>query len=250
MPLADGHIGICRVLRHSVESGEASALVAASDWISDAPPALDDPAVRRILILRHHCWNGASEMHWVSDAPPKEFRVLGQIEVLPEDHEIVCHSYSGWKSLALQVLMQWRWDHDREAVEMEDRKKNEADAARQTIVGQKREEYLSRISLPELLSKDLLSSWKRYPAPAERKACLEIFQQFIRALMDVEPTLTRERVSQELQTCVENLNRLDAERNHFIETGERERLCDILEEILHAAKFPELVESIDEWRDW
>ncbi len=49
---------------------------------------------------------------------------------------------------------------------------------------------------------------------------------------------------------MENLNDFDAQNNNFIETVEREDLVLLLEEILSAAKHPDLVDEIDNWRDW
>jgi hypothetical protein len=43
---------------------------------------------------------------------------------------------------------------------------------------------------------------------------------------------------------------LDSEQNGFIETIEREDLCEVLEMVLNAAKFPGLMDEVEDWRDW
>ncbi len=48
---------------------------------------------------------------------------------------------------------------------------------------------------------------------------------------------------------VKDFNRLDAV-HHFISTMEREDLCEAYEQIVCAAKFPHVIDQIDQWRDW
>ena len=123
MPLEDGRIGVCRVLRKTgIEI--PCVLVAASDWIAHEPPSLDDLAVRKILVLNHHNWREQPEVLWIASPPPKEFRMIGKINVLPKDAKQECNSYGAWDSLPIQVLAQWRWGNEREAVLAEDAVKN------------------------------------------------------------------------------------------------------------------------------
>jgi len=75
-------------------------------------------------------------------------------------------------------------------------------------------------------------------------------QSFIRCLDAAPKPLLGDFVLVKLKECVQAINRLDSEQKGFIETVEREDLCDVLETILHAAKFHELTERIDDWRDW
>jgi hypothetical protein len=56
MPLADGRVGVCGVWQIKSGRGKARALAGSSDSIDHAPLTLDDPAVRRILVLKHHVW--------------------------------------------------------------------------------------------------------------------------------------------------------------------------------------------------
>jgi hypothetical protein len=249
MPLEDGRVGICRVIRKEVKEIPC-ALVAASDWIGNKPPQLNDPAVRRILVLNHHNWRQQLETLWVSSPPPKEFRLIGKIDVLPKDLKLDCNSYAAWNSLSIQVLAQWRWDNEREAVLAEDEIHKTLESAKRIESVKRRAEYLSTISFLKLLAKDSFPTWKNYPPKAAKEGCQNIIQSFIRALNTAEKPLNRNFVIKELQKCIEELNSFDFQNKNFIETVEREDLSEVLEDILNAAEFPDLIEKVEDWRDW
>jgi hypothetical protein len=249
MPLADGRTGICRVIR-TEEQGGACALVAASDWIGNEPPPLDDPAIRRILIKNHHSWAGKQDLLWVSTPPPKEFRSIGKIDVTSADLKLDSAFYGHWDSLQTQVLAQWRWEHDRTAVLAEDEAKENLSAAKRTAAERKRLEYLATVSLSDLLGKDLFPTWLDYPPQEAKESCQKTIQQLIHRLNEAEKPLTRNLVGAELKKCVQELNRLDSENNNFIESVERDDICEVLEDVVNAAIFPDLIEKIGEWRDW
>ena len=249
MPLADGRIGVCRVLQRTMQEIPC-ALVAASTWIADTAPALKNSAVRKILVLTHHNWANRPEMLWVSEPPPKEFQKLGQIEVSREDMGAKCGFYGAWTSLAIQPLLQWRWDNEREKVLEEDAAEKALEASKHAEASRVRAEYLAKLSLADLIGKDLFPKWDEYPPEAAKEGCQRIIQSFIHNLNTSSKSLTRDFVCEELKSCVQELNRFDSKQKHFIETEEREDLHEVLEQVLHAAKFPDLAESIEEWRDW
>jgi hypothetical protein len=201
-------------------------------------------------VLNHHNWKEQSEVLWVSTPPPKEFKLLGKIEVLPQDFKQTCNSFSSWDSLSIQVLAQWRWDNEREAVLAEDEKKKAVQAVQRNEEVQKRFEYLATISFSQLLSKDLFPTWVDYPPKQAGEGCKKIIRSFIQALDTAEKPLDLNSVADELKKCVEELNQFDSKNKNFIETVEREDLCEVLEDVLNAAKFPDLIEKIEEWKDW
>jgi hypothetical protein len=250
MPLKDGRFGICRVLQLQLDrKGYPEALVAASNWIGEAPPALTNPAVKRTLMLTHHSLGDDPERLWVSDLPPKKFIKLGQIKLSKKDKEAKGNSYSGWEHLPLQVLLQWRWDHDREALLREDEQEKAAKEKEYAKAASTREDYLSKVTLPQLLSKKLFPTWNGYQKPNDTKAVEQIVKSFLQTLADIRGPLTRDLVTQELKSCIEKLNTFDQKR-HMIETVEREDLFDVFEEILHAAKQPDLLAVVEDVRDW
>lgn len=248
-PLENGRMGVCRIVRKKIISIPC-ALVAASDWIGDTTPKLNDPAVRRILLKTHHSWKNTPEILWVSSPPPNKFEAIGKIEVLPADQKIDSGFFGAWDSIAIQILAQWRWDNDRQAVLVEDTIEKSLEAAKRNETIQKRAEHLSAISFSKLLAKDLFPTWKDYPPRTAREGCRKIIRSLIQILNEAQKPLDREFVSQELKKCVNQLNQFDSKNKNFIETVEREDLYEVLEDIVNAAKFPDLIEKVEEWRDW
>lgn len=121
MPLADGRFGACWVIRHDAEMsgirfGMTRALVSVSRWIGTAVPTLQEPLLRAPLILNHHSWKNQVEAFYAIDNVPETFRLLGTIVPTSEEMRLECLSSTGWASAALQLLLQWRWDNDRDAL--------------------------------------------------------------------------------------------------------------------------------------
>ena len=249
MPLEDGRFGICRVIRKE-QREIPCVVVTASDWIGNEPPQLNDPVVRKILVLNHHFFSERPEVVWVSSPPPKEFRMQGKIAVLPQDAKVPCNCLSAWDGLQIQVLAQWRWDNQREAVLAEDEKKKLIETEKTNAAAQKRAEYLSSVTFSSLLDKNLFPTWDDYPPKAAKEGCEKIVYAFIKALAEAKPPLERDFVSHQLKMCIEDLNHLDSRCENFIETVEREDLCEIFQEILNAAKCPDMMEQVEAWKDW
>jgi hypothetical protein len=249
MPLENGRVGVCRVVRKELKEIPC-ALVVASDWIGDTPPQLSDPAIRRILLKNHHNWTDQPEILWVASPPPNEFKTIGKIDVLPKDRKLDSGYYGEWDSIPLQILAQWRWDNERETVLAEAAAGNALESIKRKEAIQKRGERLATITLPELLEQELFPSWKDYPPKVAKAGCQRIIQSLILALNAGEKPLPRKFVAAEVRKCLEALNQWDARNQNFIETVEREDLCGVLEDIVSATKFPGLIEKIEEWKDW
>jgi hypothetical protein len=77
----------------------------------------------------------------------------------------------------------------------------------------------------------------------------QTIRSFITAIIELQKP-TRRDITRELRICEKSLNKIDAANNHPIETVEREDLFELFEEILTAAKQPDLIQKLDEWRDW
>src|SRR6266403_5847536 len=159
MPLADGRVGVCRVLRVGSDFGSPAALVAASPWIGSEAPNLASREIRKTLMLTHHKWTRHSEVVWISEPPPASFRQLGRIKLPKKDFETDSGTFAAWTSLPMQVLAQWRWDNDREAVLAEDIERERKAAREQTRRGKERKQYLAKVTLAELAEKELFPRW-------------------------------------------------------------------------------------------
>lgn len=108
VPLEDGRFTVCRVLK---VGPTGMSLVVGSEWIGAKVPGADDPALRPVLRLTHHSWNGLPNVAWAIGPPPEEFVPIGTIEPVPEDESLPEPGTGSWGFCGYQALAQWRWDH-------------------------------------------------------------------------------------------------------------------------------------------
>ena len=64
------------------------------------------------------------------------------------------------------------------------------------------------------------------------------------------PRPDRRKARAILKECIETFNELDEENDHWIETVEREDICDVFYQLADLAGFGDESELADEWRDW
>jgi len=250
--VSDGRFGVCRVLQVVIpeQSRSPQALVALSDWIDHAPPPLAHRSVRKILHLTHHLWSNRPELIWVGQPPPLSFRKIGSVPILKKDVAASSGSYSAWESLPLQLYLQWRWDHDRDALLLEDAAKKEAEEVKRREAAIRHAHILATVSLKSLLElPDLFPFWDDYPPSGVKKAIEQTIRTFIKAI-NTPNKISRRDATRELRRCVDVINKIDADNNHPIETEEREDLFELFEQIFTAARHPDLLDKADQWRDW
>lgn len=254
MPLADGRFGICRILRRT-ESGDETGLsaphvlVIASAWIENDAPDMNDPRLREPLILTHHMHNHQPELFWTNDPLPETFRLLGTIAPTPDEAKQQCLTWSSWLSLPLQVYLQWRWDNEREAVLREDEIKQKAEALGREEGRKRYQQYLDSLTLEGLRKKRRFSDWKGFVDDEQLAACRKIFRRTIDGLIALGPKPRKAAVLRILRQCILDLNDLDA-AGHFIDTIEREELCEQFEEIAHVCGIRGYDDLAGRWRDW
>lgn len=229
LPLEDGRWGVCRVLRRKGDPPEA--LVVTSAWIGDTPPGdLTDPLLRTPLVLTHHSWSGVPNLSWVSEPLPADAVPLGSLPLKREERSTTCATFSGWEAHRVQVLLQWRWDHEREAVQADEQ---EAQVGYRPLP----------VGLEELRRRKPFPNWTGYPAPAE----IRLSRRIVRDLLDELIALGQDGDEAEkldaFRGAVERFNQTD-----FIETVEREDICEALEEIAEAAGLGDY--DVTDSRDW
>lgn len=251
--LADGRYSACRVLIGT--DGEwpqhygRVILVAGSAWIGDEVPEVTDPALRPILRLTHHNWKDIPNVLCVSDAPPPEFIPIGVVAPTAEECQEPRVAFGAWANFAYHALMQWRWDHDRDAVLAEDaaRKEQEAEALRRS-----KEEYrarLKRMTLEDLRARRFFAGWKGDRSPAATRASRKIMADTVDALLQLGPAASEAERLAVLQWCIGSFNTLDAKRQ-FIDTAERDDICEEFEIIVHACGMHHHKDLADRWREW
>lgn len=109
MPLPDGGYGVCQV------TGADDAVIAACAlrWYSGEPPALDELRGVEPLRLDHHAYDGwLAHVSVVRSYPvPPDFVWIGSMPV-PPGVPALSNTFSGWQTLALDVVRQRRWDRE------------------------------------------------------------------------------------------------------------------------------------------
>jgi hypothetical protein len=255
MPLADGRFGVCRVLRlcqpeEAKILGEGGMLVAGSAWVGTEAPDVNDLRLREILVLSHHAHENSPNVLWVFDPPPAGFQKLGVIAPTEAEAKMACLSASGWEYFPLQSYLQWRWDHEREAVLREDAEKEEQQKIARKEGVKIRQQYLDSLTLAGLRKKKRFAGWKGYVPNEALIACRQIFLETIDALIALGPDpKVRPRLAV-LKRCIVRLNDLDEEHDYFIETIAREDLCEEFDEIVYACGLKQYDDLSDRWRDW
>jgi hypothetical protein len=242
------------VLRENTEEerkghGAPYILVAASPWIGSETPDLCDPQLRKIQKLNHHSWKNGPNMCWVSMPPPDGYRLIGSIKPSLADKRRQYSGSGGW-AFAYQVLTEWRWVHDREAVLREDAENAERQAREYQEFERLRREARGALTLEGMRNKRRFSDWKGYTPDKAIAACRVIFRETVDGLLALGKTPTEPELLPILQSCIERLNQLDEDNDHFIETTICEDLCEEFYEIVHACGMSDHKDLADRWRDW
>jgi hypothetical protein len=253
-PIGDGRLSVCRVLldassERAKEWGGDAVLVACSSWIGNEIPSADDPALRPILHLNHHAWVNDPRVLWVSDVPPADLIPIGTIEPTPEERAFPCMTFGDWSGLTVQPLAQWRWDHDRAAVIKKDAVDEKEEAEVRQHARLEREQYLERVTLDDLRGRRFFPNWKGYPPAKAVRASRKVMADTVEELHLLGPEASEEDRLAVLRRCIESFNGLDAE-TEFIETVEREDICEEFEAIVHACGLGRHADLADQWREW
>jgi hypothetical protein len=244
VPLSDGRFGIVRVL--ALDGGD-TALIAVTPFIgpeTELAGALQDPRARQVLSLTHHEWKGEPQILWVSHAPPENWRMLG---VIPVDAAEVKPSskYGNWDSAEMQPLEQWRWDHERDKPELEDRAKRHAKVRLSRLRAARRKKE----TLPALLRKRWFRTWEPTLASAAKKLVIDGVNELTRGAQPKDA----EEVLGVIRAAIEALNRLSIERGGTA-FGQEERE-DLVEALLRmglaaGVEQPAIEAVIDASRSW
>jgi hypothetical protein len=254
MPLPDGRFGFCHVLDvpSRVIGLPATGVIAVeiSSWIGEEAPDLNDPRLREVLVQTHHGWGPNPWRVMVRGPAPDSFRRLGTIQPQPGASRRVLAVWTSWESLATEVLTQWRWDHDRDALLLEEKAAAERREAEQAQAARRRQDRRDHLTLESLRKKRRFSSWKGDRPDRAIAACRKTFREAVDALIALGPKLTKRAVATVVRRCVEQLNSLDEQCDGFIETGEREELCREIDEMVWVAGLCGCDGMADRWREW
>ena len=78
----------------------------------------------------------------------------------------------------------------------------------------------------------------------------EVLNSYINSLKKLGDNTTEEDILEGVKEVVINLNELNEKYDYFIETMEREELCDFIIEAARIAGFESEEDITEEWREW
>ncbi len=259
LPLSDGRFSIARVVRRVMgidptkstikrQVVSSRVLVVSSSWVGAEKVRPSHAKIRTCLVLTHHSWGGVTQATWISEPPPVEFSYAGLIPLSKEDDDIESVAYGDWKSLCLQPLLQWRWDHDRENLLLEEAVERKHAEEKRRHFSERQAEILPTLTLESLTRREWFEKWDADGEHSFRQESKLLILKLIEEL-DSLPKRSKSFVRNHLRQCVESFNQLD-EAHSFIQTTHAEDIVEALELIVSVARYPGLVDSIDEWRAW
>jgi hypothetical protein len=253
-PTGDGRYSVCRILVDSTSDrarqwGTETILVACSAWIGPEIPRVENPELRPILHLNHHSWNNKPHVLWILERLPQDFTSIGTISPTVEEEEMPCQSFGRWSAMVIQPLDQWRWDNDRGSVLAEDKVEEQKTAEDRLTRYRERQKYLKEVTLKDLLGHHFFPNWNDFPSPGRVLASRQILTRTVEQLLELGRRAPRKKRMAILKECIESFNELDAEHS-FIETVEREDICEEFEAIVHACGLGDQKDLADKWRDW
>src|SRR5262249_9034957 len=152
------------------------------------------------------------------------------------------------ESFPLQVLLQWRWDNDREALLAQEAAKKAKRDEERRLADERRAEMLRTLTLDGISNRTWFESWGNELDGANLPEARQLVYDLVENLRN-SPKLTKAIARRLLRATVENFNRLD-EKNSFIETTHREDIHEALEIVMAAARYPDLADEVEQWRDW
>jgi hypothetical protein len=187
--------------------------------------------------------------------PMGEFRLIGNIPVGEYEKELVqnCRIYSNWDNIGITVEQMYRLRYDREAYLLERERSDREAEERRTAERLRYETRLKGLTWDKLLSEDLFARWVEhppFPTPAFSDDVRAKFCASMLALQALGKKPTRAAVRAVMKPLIEWLNAEDDEAGNPIETEERGDLHELIQEMLHVARQPALVDEIVDLASW
>ena len=124
-----------------------------------------------------------------------------------EDMKLDSSSAAKWNYAPLQILTQWRWDNDIEALLAEDEVKRQKDRAAALDKQRQRQKYLATVTLSQLREKRRFENWEGKLSQELIDVCRHIFNETIDALWSSREKSLKKKMVAALRECVTRLER-------------------------------------------
>lgn len=149
----DGRYGAVRILRKEGKS----LLVYTSAYLADRPPLASDELLRTPVEQLRFFWRGQLAMRWTSGRPTANFSFAFNLPLTDVEAATACDTRGGawWEGDGMETYLEWRWTHDREALEQEMRADDARRGAlsRQQALAQKPKRMMSERDFWALIEK-------------------------------------------------------------------------------------------------
>lgn len=240
-------------------------LVVASTWVGAAGQVPADDAVHQRQLLSHHAWEDEPNMLWINEPLPDWARAIGHIALHPDECTMLCAGFGNWDRLPAQMLTQWRWDHERDALlqtDAEEAARRLAEEAARRLAhahAQSRAPTLDVAAcLEALVLCEWFASWQDDWETQLRQAAQAQLQQLVQAALALPRSArsgkpAKPALRRLLRDCVLALNHIDETSRADgggVQTTHSEDLMDALARVAEAAGHPALADELDDWRDW
>jgi hypothetical protein len=261
-PLETGRYAAFKILG----ADEKLVVIGVLNGIWNAPPGLE--IVRGAAILRAERFGCSSHPEvfglnadWWTPSDLQAVVLLGDDRISAEDKRLAAQvasyapgsRYSTLETADRVAEAEWRWAHDRDALIAEYQQKTAQDELARAAREERYRNRLKNLTWATLLAETPLERWSPsppFPSAEFTSEARETIRAACIALNALGPKPRKAEVRAVLKTCVEWFNAADERAGGVIETEEREDICAMLEEMAFVARQKDLVDELDQWRNW
>lgn len=233
--------------------------VATTPWIGKKAPSLAEPLLGKILRITHHNHKKEAVVCWVPGKPPANWTWLGSIPASPVEKKVKCICYgfdeSHWPS-GKDALIQWRWDHDREALLRQDERdrkareqKTKALVRQQNAAAKAERVKLAATPLAELRDRKHFAHWRPFALPGAIPNSERILRETIDALIEPHKAKNKNGMLQVLQAGITKLNTLQDKKSCLL-TIERDDLTTKFQELCHLCGLKSKIPQLMQWMEF
>lgn len=260
-PPDTGRYGALVVLAHDADIVALGVL----EGVWTLMPTLDEVRDRPLLRCNRFFFKNSLAVFAcnVDDMPAlAEFAAIGLVLLTVEQTRLAekymgedrtGRTYGFVDGASSDVEGEWRWAHDREALEHEYELREQRRERERAAAEERYETRLKGLTWERLLSESPFARWDPSPPfpPAEfRDAAAARVHEACRELQALGAKPRKAAARKALKELMLWLNDADDRAGGVIETEEREDIHLVLEEIAHVARHPSLMEEVGLWRDW
>lgn len=228
------------------------------DGIFDHPPSFSEVSNLECLTLTYLGCEVTPAVAFAmacEECGMEEMRLLGETERTQKEQKLrsECRRYSCLGGQSGSAEAEWRWANDREKLIIESNQQDLELKKNIAAAELRQKTRLSKLTWEKLLGENTFEKWVPEDTFPNRDLTFKIrriVHSTMRYLEALEKKPTKRITRKALRDCVETLNEENERNGQFINTDEREDICEVLEEIAYVAGHFDLSYEIGDWRNW